>query len=155
MEFEPFTVPSFEPEQLELLRDKLSKPIFPNELEQDVGWEYGAPAWAVKPMLDAWKDYDFEKPREEMNRWHHYRTQIEDLKIHCVHEPSPHPDAIPIMLLHGWPSSFYEFHKIIEPLRDGANGNQVCYMRCVALNCFLYTLAFPRCRAESAGLWFL
>lgn len=126
MDFEPFTVPSFSSKDLELLRDKLSKPIYPNELEQDVGWSYGAPTWAVKPLVEKWlNDFDWEVSRAEMNRWHHYHTTIDGLRIHLVHEPSSCPDAIPILLLHGWPSSFYEFHKIIEPLRDGLHGNQV------------------------------
>ncbi|KAI8366048.1 Alpha/Beta hydrolase protein [Radiomyces spectabilis] len=123
-EFKPFTVPSFTPEQQQALHSKLDAAIFPNELEQDVGWSYGAPTWAVQNMIKEWLNYDFEEARKEMNQWHHYRTQIDGLKIHFVHEPSPQPDAIPILLLHGWPSSFYEFHKIIAPLRDGDDGNQ-------------------------------
>ncbi|KAG2223613.1 hypothetical protein INT45_009972 [Circinella minor] len=128
-DIEPFTVPSFTPEQLALLKDKLSKPIFPNELEEDYGWDYGAPTWAVKPMATEWlENYDWEKPRAEMNRWHHYHTTIDGLKVHFVHEPSSNPNAIPIMLLHGWPSTFYEFHKVIEPLRDGVNGGQAFHV---------------------------
>ena len=125
-DIEPFTVPSFTPEQLALLKDKLSKPVFPNELEEDYGWDYGAPTWAVKPMATEWlENYDWESPRTEMNRWHHYHITLDGLNVHFVHEPSSNPDAIPIMLVHGWPSTFYEFHKVIEPLRDGANGGQV------------------------------
>lgn len=126
MDFEPFTVPGFTSQQLELLKDKLSKTQYPNELEKDVGWKYGAPTWAVQPMVKEWlESYDWEIARNEMNRWHHYHTTIDGLAIHFVHEPSSNPDAVPIVLVHGWPSSFYEFHKIIEPLRDGLHGNQV------------------------------
>ncbi|KAJ8651814.1 hypothetical protein O0I10_012606 [Lichtheimia ornata] len=125
MSIEPFTIPSFTSEQLSLLKDKLSKTLYPNELEVDVGWTYGAPTWAVKPLVKAWlEDFDWEKPRKEMNQWHHYRTTIQGLKIHFVHEPSNHPDAVPLLLINGWPSTFYEYHKVIQPLRDGELGGQ-------------------------------
>lgn len=127
MSIEPFTIPSFTSEQLSFLKDRLSKTIYPNELEVDVGWKYGAPTWAVKPLVKAWlEDFDWEKPRKEMNQWHHYRTTIQGLKIHFVHEPSSHPDAVPLLLINGWPSTFYEYHKVIQPLRDGELGGQVC-----------------------------
>lgn len=130
MSIEPFTIPSFTSEQLSLLKDKLSKTLYPNELEVDVGWTYGAPTWAVKPLVKAWlEDFDWEKPRKEMNQWHHYRTTIQGLKIHFVHEPSNHPDAVPLLLINGWPSTFYEYHKVIQPLRDGELGGQVCSSR--------------------------
>jgi len=85
----------------------------------------GAPSWAVKPLLEEWQTFDWEKPRAEMAQWHHYRMKIDGLLIHYVHERSSNPDAVPIVLLHGWPSTFYEFHKLINPLRDGLHGNQV------------------------------
>ncbi|KAI7876171.1 alpha/beta-hydrolase [Lichtheimia hyalospora FSU 10163] len=125
MSIEPFEVPSFTPEQLSLLKERLRTTVYPNELEANVGWEYGAPTWAVKPLVQAWlQDFDWEKSRKEMNQWHHYRTTIQDLKIHFIHEPSNHPDAVPLLLINGWPSTFYEYHKVIQPLRDGELGGQ-------------------------------
>ncbi|KAI9319743.1 Alpha/Beta hydrolase protein [Dichotomocladium elegans] len=130
LDLEPFEIPSLTPEQLRLLRRKLDATQYPNELEEEVGWEYGAPTWAVKPMVEAWlHEYDWEKPRAKMNRWHHYRTTVHGLRVHLVHEPSKvDPDAIPLLLLHGWPSSFYEFHQVIEPLRDGELGGQAFHV---------------------------
>jgi hypothetical protein len=124
-EWESFTIPSFK-DKLESLKEKTKDIVYPNELEKDVGWSYGAPTWAVKPLVNEWiNEYDWEEARDEMAQWHHYRMQVQGLAVHYVHEPSPHPDAIPIILLHGWPSTFYEFHKLIVPLRDGLRGNQV------------------------------
>ncbi|CAO3630382.1 unnamed protein product [Mucor hiemalis] len=70
-------------------------------------------------MVHEWKNnYSWKKTCEKLNRWHHYRTKVNGLNIHFVHEPSSNKDAIPIILIHGWPSTFYEFYKLIEPLRD-------------------------------------
>ncbi|KAI8145973.1 Alpha/Beta hydrolase protein [Fennellomyces sp. T-0311] len=150
-DIEPFTVPSFTPEQLAFLKDKLSKPVYPNELEEDYKWDYGAPTWAVKPLAEEWLgNYDWEKPRTKMNRWHHYHTTIDGLKVHFVHEPSSNPDAIPIMLVHGWPSTFYEFHKVIEPLRDGANGEQAFHVVVPSLPGFGFSEA-PKVRGHGVA----
>ena len=126
MSIERFEIPSIPAERLALLKEKLKNAEYPNELEKDVGWTYGAPRWAVEPLVNAWlNDYDWEEARTEMNRWHHYQVTIQGLRIHFIHEPSNNSDSIPLLLLNGWPSNFYEYHKIIEPLRDGENGAQV------------------------------
>ncbi|KAJ8656059.1 hypothetical protein O0I10_008281 [Lichtheimia ornata] len=129
MHVEPFEVPSFSPEQLALLKDKLSKTTYPNELQEDVGWDYGAPTWAVEPVAKAWlEDYDWEVARAKMNQWHHYHGNLQGMKIHFIHERSSDPNAIPLLLLHGWPSTFYEFHNVIDDLRDGAFGGQAFHV---------------------------
>ncbi|KAI8071341.1 Alpha/Beta hydrolase protein [Gongronella butleri] len=136
----PFTVPALTDAQQEQLKSKLSDVVYPNELEQNVGWEYGAPTWAVKPMVEKWQhEYDFEVARAEINQWHHYHTPIDGLKIHFIHEPSPQPGAIPILLCHGWPSTFYEFHKVINTLRDGQNGKQAFHVVVPSLPGFGYS----------------
>lgn len=124
-EYQSFTIPEFSEKQVQQLRDKITPTVWPNELEIDYGWTLGAPTWAVQPLVEKWaNDFDWNEPRAEMNRWNHYRMKVDGLLIHYVHERSSHSDAIPIVLLHGWPSTFYEFHKLIEPLRDGLRGNQ-------------------------------
>ncbi|CAO3648788.1 unnamed protein product [Cunninghamella blakesleeana] len=129
MSIEPFEIPSFTTEQLSDLHTRIDKTIFPQELtlsEEKVGWKYGTPTSALKPLLEKWKnEYDWEKTRTYISQWHHFRIALDkyhSLKLHFIHEPSKDPNAIPLLLLHGWPSTFYEFHKIINPLRDGANG---------------------------------
>lgn len=125
---EVFRIPEFSQTKKELLVEKTSNIVWPNELEKDYGWDLGAPTWAVKPLVEEWvNSYDWEESRRELNRWHHYRMSIDGLLIHYVHERSSQPGAIPILLLHGWPSTFYEFHKLIDPLRDGYHGNQVYF----------------------------
>ena len=129
MTIETFEVPSFSPEQRQKFDQKLSDIIYPHEFEKNVGWTYGAPKWAVEPLVNTWRnEFDWEESRKEMARWHHLKINIDGVRIHCVNETSQQPGAIPIMLLHGWPSTFYEFHKVIEPLRDGADGAQVSFI---------------------------
>ncbi|KAI9482988.1 MAG: Alpha/Beta hydrolase protein [Benjaminiella poitrasii] len=127
-ESERFYIPDFKEKHNELI-EKTTTIIWPNELEKDYGWTLGAPSWAVKPLVDHWvNQFDWEKPRAEMNRWHHYHMKVDGLLIHYVHERSSNLDAIPIVLLHGWPSTFYEFHRLIDPLRDGLNNNQAFHV---------------------------
>jgi hypothetical protein len=129
MTIETFEVPSFTPEQRQKFDEKLNDIIYPHEFEKNVGWTYGAPKWAVEPLVNTWRNkFDWEESRKEMARWHHLKVNIDGVRIHCVNETSQQPGAIPIMLLHGWPSTFYEFHKVIEPLRDGADGAQVSFI---------------------------
>lgn len=110
------------------VRSKLSNIWYPNELQDDsVGWKCGSPAWAVKNTVSEWKtNFSWEKSRNEINGWHHYQTSINDLKILFIHEPPSHKSSIPIIILYGWPSTFYEFHKIIESSRD--HSTQVIYV---------------------------
>lgn len=123
--YEPYEIPQLSQSRLEILREKINSTVWPNELEKDYDWDYGAPTWAVKPLVEKWgKNFDWNEFKEEIGQWNHYRMKIDGLLVHYIHERSQQPDAIPIVLLHGWPSTFYEFHKIIKPLRDGAGRNQ-------------------------------
>lgn len=55
-----------------------------------------------------------------MNRFDHFKVEIEGQIVHFIHERSQHPDAIPLLLLHGWPGSFLEFVPIIRELTAAA-----------------------------------
>lgn len=122
MSIHTFEIPAVPKERRDQLRKKLAEAVYPSELDKDVGWRYGVPSWAIKPVVKTWLDeYDWETARVEMNRWHHYQTTIEDIAIHFIHEPSKDPNAVPLLLLNGWPSTFYEYRKVIEALRDGGS----------------------------------
>lgn len=126
---EPFTIPSLTQEQKDVLKSRLSSITWPQELDESekVGWSYGAPTWAVKRVADHWLNkFDWEKERAQLNEFHHYKMNVDGLKVHLIHEPSSKPGAKPLVLIHGWPGSFCEFKKVIAPLRDGAGGKQVC-----------------------------
>ncbi|CEP09729.1 hypothetical protein [Parasitella parasitica] len=123
-----FTIPAFDEQDLQ---DRLSKVKYPHEYENNAnsGWKYGTPSWAVKDMANAWKtQFSWDKKREELNQWQHYQSKVNGLNIHFVHETSQVENAIPLLMLHGWPSTFYEFHKLIKPLRDGENSSQAFHV---------------------------
>lgn len=129
---EKFEIPRLDKEEL---LSKLNSARYPQELDDDtnVNWNLGTPTWAVKQLVEKWKnDFDWEQKRQELHQWNHYKTNINNLNIHFIHEISTQENAVPLILLHGWPSTFYEFHKMIQPLRDGP---QVCVL-CIGISLF-------------------
>ncbi|KAJ7124411.1 Alpha/Beta hydrolase protein [Mycena epipterygia] len=64
------------------------------------------------------QNFDWEAQQAELNAFSHYTTVIEGQTVHFIHEKSTNPNAIPVILLHGWPGSFQEFLPIIKPLTE-------------------------------------
>jgi pimeloyl-ACP methyl ester carboxylesterase len=103
---------------LEDLQDRLRRTRYPDQIE-DTGWDYGIPVDYVRGLVDYWRDtYDWRSQEERLNGFDHYRTSIDDQAIHFIHAPSPRPDALPLLLTHGWPGSVVEFLDVIPPLTD-------------------------------------
>ena len=100
------------------LRHRLKRTRWIEDLD-DGGWKHGVSLNYLKEFVQYWMDsYNWRAQEEKLNLFNQYRAMIEDCDIHFIHEKSDHPDAIPILLLHGWPDSFYRFHKIIPMLTD-------------------------------------
>jgi microsomal epoxide hydrolase len=100
------------------LRRRLAATRWPDQIE-GTGWDYGADLDYVRELCDAWREqYDWRAAERELNRWHHFRTSIDGQRIHFLHAPSRHVDALPLVISHGWPGSIVEFLDVIEPLRD-------------------------------------
>ena len=113
----PFTI-AVDEGVLDDLERRLGATRFPDQIE-GADWDYGVERGYLQSLLEYWRtDYDWRAQERELNRWAHFKTRIEDLEIHFVHERSKHEDAMPLLLLHGWPGSFYEFRKVIGPLTD-------------------------------------
>lgn len=75
----------------------------------------------IHKLYDIWTNqYSWSTAAKEVFAWQHFTTELEGLNVHFVHEracrSSEH--AIPLLLVHGWPGSFYEFHRVISPLID-------------------------------------
>ena len=106
---------------LDDLRRRLERTRWP-EAETVTDWNQGLPLAYAKELRDYWlNDYDWRTREAYFNRFPQFTTKIEDLDLHFIHRPSPNPDAMPLLITHGWPGSVVEFHKIIEPLADPAN----------------------------------
>ncbi|NGN62299.1 epoxide hydrolase [Streptomyces sp. A7024] len=83
------------------------------------GWEYGVPLSYVRPLLDHWRDgFDWRAQEARLNAFPQFTTEIDGQNIHFVHVRSPEPDATPLLLGHGWPSSFVEYLGLVGELTD-------------------------------------
>ena len=73
----------------------------------------------VRELAAYWAEtYDWRAREAALNRFDHFVTELDGLDIHFIHQRSPHPDAFPLVITHGWPGSVVEFAKVIEPLVD-------------------------------------
>ena len=101
---------------LDDLTDRLSRTRWPNEVT-DAGWDYGFPLARLRELAEHWRTgYDWRAHEAELNELPHFTTAIDGQTIHFVHVRSARPDALALILTHGWPGSFLEFLDVIEPL---------------------------------------
>ena len=105
-------------EALDDLRRRLTSTRWPErELVDD--WSQGTPLAYVQDVCEYWASgYDWRAREAALNRFDQFTTVIDDLDLHFIHVRSPHADAVPLLITHGWPGSIVEFHKIIEPLTE-------------------------------------
>ena len=114
---EPFRI-RVDDSVLEDLHGRLARTRIPDQIE-DTGWEYGIPFDYLREFVEYWRDsYDWRSEEERLMAFDHYRTSIDDQAIHFIHARSPHPDALPLLLTHGWPGSVVEFLDVIPRLTD-------------------------------------
>jgi len=89
-------------------------------------WSQGTPLKWVQEICRYWaEEYDWRARETLLNRFPQFKTEIDALGIHFLHVRSPHPEAMPLIITHGWPGSVIEFMKVIEPLTNPtAHGGQ-------------------------------
>jgi pimeloyl-ACP methyl ester carboxylesterase len=81
------------------------------------GWAYGTSLGYMKALAAYWvDDYDWRAEEAKLNRLSHFLAEVGDLTLHFVWEKGSGPDPMPLILSHGWPSSFFEFTHVVEPL---------------------------------------
>jgi epoxide hydrolase len=113
----PFRI-EIEDSTLRDLKDRLSRTRWPNQIDE-TGWEYGVPVAYMQGLVDYWQSkYDWRRQERELNKLEQFVTRIDGLDIHFVHVRSQAKNALPLVIVHGWPGSFVEFYKIIGPLTD-------------------------------------
>jgi epoxide hydrolase len=113
----PFTVtiPDFE---IEDLKQRLGRTRWPNQ-ETVADWSQGVRLDNARSLIDYWqREYDWRRFEGELNRFPQFLTEIDGVDIHFIHVRSKNPNAIPLILTHGWPGSIVEFLKLIGPLTD-------------------------------------
>jgi epoxide hydrolase len=105
-------------DQLRDLRERLERTRWP-ESETVDDWSQGIPLAYLQELCAYWADgYDWRATEARLNALPQFRTEIDGLGIHVVHVRSPHRDALPLVITHGWPGSIVEFLKVIGPLAD-------------------------------------
>ena len=113
----PFTI-HVEDSVLEDLQDRLKRTRFPDQI-QNSGWDYGTDKAYLTELVEYWRnDYDWRKHEKLLNELDHFKTEIDGLDIHFIHQRSKHEGALPLVITHGWPGSIVEFLDIIGPLTD-------------------------------------
>src|SRR3954453_4171310 len=120
----PFTIRVPEAD-LEDLRARIVATRWPDK-ETVPDQSQGPPLATMRALADYWaREYDWRRCESRMNSYPQFLTEIDGLDIHFLHARSPHEDALPLIVSHGWPGSIVEQLKIIEPLTDPtAHGGQ-------------------------------
>jgi epoxide hydrolase len=104
--------------ELDDLHRRLADTRWPDELP-DVGWERGVPLSYLQELAEYWRtEFDWRAAEARLNTFPQFTTEIDGATVHYLHVRSPEPDAMPLVLTHGWPGSFAEFVDVIGPLTD-------------------------------------
>jgi epoxide hydrolase len=99
------------------LKQRLAMTRWPQSFSQD--WSRGQPVHFIRELADQWlNSYDWRQHEAELNRYPQFLTEIDGQTIHFLHVRSKEPNAFPLILTHGWPSSVAEFLGVIGPLTD-------------------------------------
>jgi len=109
-------------EVLDDLQARLAQTRWP-EAECVDDWSQGIPLAYTRELAAYWADdYDWRAREAALNRFDQFTTEIDGLDIHFIHQRSPHQDALPLVITHGWPGSVAEFQHVIAPLVDPPSG---------------------------------
>jgi len=107
------------------LRERLARTRWP-EAETVPDWSQGVPLAYLRELCAYWADgYDWRATEARLNALPQFKAELDGVGIHLLHVRSPHPDALPLVMTHGWPGSIVEFLKVVGPLTDpGAHGGE-------------------------------
>jgi pimeloyl-ACP methyl ester carboxylesterase len=119
MKAEPFRV-AVPQSDLDDLRARLRQTRWADDFG-NADWRYGVERGWLEDMVRYWRDdYDWRAVEREINRLSHFKAQIGGVPLHFVHMRGRGPDPVPLLLVHGWPWTFMDFHALVGPLSDPA-----------------------------------
>ena len=117
---QPFTV-EVPNAVLEDLRERLARTRWPDEIAGS-GWDYGSNLDYMKELTGYWRTgFDWQVQERAINAFPQFRTTVDGMGIHFVHQRGRGPDPFPLVITHGWPGSFVELLKIVPLLTDPAS----------------------------------
>jgi pimeloyl-ACP methyl ester carboxylesterase len=100
------------------LRERLARTRWPGEVA-GAGWDYGTNLSYRRELVGYWEaGFDWREQEERLNRFAHFRAEVDGFGLHFIHERGKGDDPLPLILTHGWPSTFFEFSKMIPLLTD-------------------------------------
>ena len=114
---QPFTV-AISDRDLDDLSQRLGRTRWPDTLP-DTGWDYGVPLAYLRELAEYWRtEFNWNAQAARINAWPQFTTRVDGQTIHFLHVRSPEPNALPLVMTHGWPGSVAEFLAVIGPLTD-------------------------------------
>ena len=106
---------------LDDLKSRLERTRWPDELP-DTGWDYGSNLDYVKELVEYWRTkFDWHAQEKLINSFSHFKSKVDGLNIHFIHEKGKGPNPMPLVITHGWPGTFFEMYKVIPMLSDPAS----------------------------------
>jgi Epoxide hydrolase N terminus len=150
----PFTI-SVEQAVLSKLRDRIRQTRWPHVVPGS-GWEAGADSGYLRSLLDSWADgFDWRAQERELNRLGHFRADVDGVRLHFIHERGNGPAPLPIVLTHGFPSSFVEYLDLLPLLTDPVDhgGRAEDAFDVVVVSPPGYGFAEPVLEARLGDLW--
>ncbi|MBI3743343.1 MAG: epoxide hydrolase [Chloroflexi bacterium] len=105
------------------LRARLAATRWPSELP-GAGWDYGANLDYIKGLCDYWRTkFDWRAQERMLNAMPQFTANVDGIDIHFAYKKGKGPKPFPLIMIHGWPGSFFEMYKVFGPLTDpGAHG---------------------------------
>lgn len=132
------------------LHDRLDASRWPDDLDlgADERWSFGIPKDYLRALVDYWRNgFDWRAAEARLNRFEQFIAPIDGLDVHFIHQRSPHHDATPLLLVHGWPGSVVEFLEVIprltEPEKFGGRASDAFHVVCPSLPGYGFSAA-PR-----------
>ena len=102
------------------LRERLDRVRWPDEIPS-AGWQYGTDLTYLRQLVGYWRtQYDWRVHEARLNAFQQFTVPLSEIDVHFIHQPGIGPAPLPLLLLHGWPGSVWEFYKLIPLLTDPA-----------------------------------
>ena len=121
MPIEPFAI-DIHDDVLSDLRARIRATRWPDQVS-GLSWEQGTELGYLRDMLSYWADgFDWAAAQRRLNAFEHVRVDLGDATVHCVRARAASGDGVPLILTHGWPSSFVEYLELVPLLTDPADG---------------------------------
>ena len=111
------------------LKHRLQQVRWPDAISD--GWDYGTDLRYLRSFVDYWRDdYDWRKYEAELNELKQYTVPLDSIDLHYIHVEGKGPSPMPLLMTHGWPSSFADFRRAKSPPENRASSRAARRARC-------------------------